>query len=76
MRVSLNNWADAQKAYADHRRACAPGMPGYGADVEREAEYYLGVAAMGRRQYEEALRHLYRCDELSRDLDSRRRQGS
>ena len=73
--VSMNNWALAQEAFASIAERAHRGMPGYGAGVEREAEYYLGVAALGRRQYDEALGHLYRCDELSRDLDRQEPSG-
>ncbi len=73
--VSLNNWVMAQEVFAAIAERAHGGMPGYGAGVEREAEYYLGVAAMVRRQYDEALGHLYRCDELSRDLDRQEASG-
>lgn len=42
---------------------------GYDRGVEREARYYLGVEAMQSKQYDDALRHLYSCDEISRTLD-------
>ena len=73
--VSLNNWTMAEEVFADVAGRARRQMPGYGPGVEREAEYYLGVAAMGRRQYDEALGHMYRCDELSRDLDRQEASG-
>jgi tetratricopeptide (TPR) repeat protein len=73
--VSLNNWTVARNVFAEIAARARRGMPGYGAGVEREAEYYLGVAAMGPRQYDEALSHLYRCDELSRGLDREEASG-
>ena len=73
--VSLNNWPAADSVWADVTGRAHRGMPGYGAGVEREAEYYLGVAEMPRRRYEEALGHLYRCDELSRSLDRKEASG-
>lgn len=73
--VSLNNWSLAEDVFADIAARARRRMPGYGPGVEREAEYYVGVAAMGRRQYDEALGHLYRCDELSRDLDRQEASG-
>jgi hypothetical protein len=43
---------------------------GYSSHALREAEYYLGVCDLNNKRYESALQHLYRCDELSRHLDT------
>jgi len=44
--------------------------PGYNQNIEREAEYYLGLSDLHARSYDSALTHFYRCDEMSRTLDS------
>jgi tetratricopeptide (TPR) repeat protein len=67
--VSLSNWSVAQRIFSEIVVDAQAGMRGYGADAEREAQYYLGVTAMMEGRYEEGLQHFYRCDELSRTLD-------
>ncbi|MEW6509386.1 MAG: tetratricopeptide repeat protein [Bacteroidota bacterium] len=68
--VSLNNWEAGEQVFAEIARRAEGGQRGYGPAVEREAQYYLGVAAMMIRRFDEALEHLYRCDALSRTLDT------
>jgi len=43
---------------------------GYTPNVEREAHYYMGQYSMEMGLYDSALAHLYKCDELSRSLDT------
>jgi tetratricopeptide (TPR) repeat protein len=73
--VAQNNWAAGDSVFGEIAARVHRGMPGYGPAVEREAEYYLGAAAMGRGAYDEALTHMYRCDELSRVLDLQEPSG-
>jgi tetratricopeptide (TPR) repeat protein len=73
--VSLGNWSAAEPIFQEIAARVRKGMRGYGPAVEREAEYYLGVAAMGARRLDEALTHFYRCDELSRVLDKNEQSG-
>jgi tetratricopeptide (TPR) repeat protein len=67
--VSMSNWPVAGQIFAEILARVQSSMRGYGADTEREAQYYLGFLAMMDKHYEEALKHLYRCDELCRELD-------
>lgn len=73
--VSLGNWGQAEPVFTEIVARARKGTRGYGAAVEREAEYYLGMAAMGGRRFDEALPHFYRCDELSRTLDRNEPSG-
>jgi tetratricopeptide (TPR) repeat protein len=68
--ASLNRTADAESTWTEAIRRVNSGGTGYTAAVEREARYYLGVSAMLERRTEAALEQLYRCDELSRTLDT------
>ncbi|MCZ6776511.1 MAG: tetratricopeptide repeat protein [Ignavibacteria bacterium] len=67
--VSLNNWPMVRQVFSDVAERVQRGQPGYNASVEREAVYYLGICDMNSRDYESALAHFMRCDELSRELD-------
>lgn len=73
--VSLGNWGEAEQVFAEIVVRVRKGMRGYGAVVEREAEYYLGMAAMGAKRLDDALARFYRCDELSRMLDKNEQSG-
>jgi tetratricopeptide (TPR) repeat protein len=67
--VALNNWDMVRSEFAEIAARARSGMRGYTPPVEREAEYYCGMAAMTGRRFDEALDHFYRCDALSRTLD-------
>ena len=67
--IVMGDLAKAQVIFADILDRCKKKRRGYGAGVEREAEYYLGLYDMTIGANESALRHFYRCDELSRQLD-------
>jgi tetratricopeptide (TPR) repeat protein len=43
--------------------------------MEREAQYYLGLYQMYKGRFDDALQHLYRCDELCRTLDTETPSG-
>jgi tetratricopeptide (TPR) repeat protein len=73
--VSLANWPSVQQVFAEIVGRVRKGQRGYTAVAEREAEYYLGMCDMNARQFEAALRHFYRCDELSRSLDKKEISG-
>lgn len=68
--VALNNWQLAEQVFAEIQSCARNHKRGYNASTEREAEYYLGLNEMAMHRYESALQHLYRCDELSRALDT------
>ena len=61
--------------YTDILSRASEHRPGYTANVEREAEYYLGQYNMTANNLGEALKHLYRCDEISRKLDNDEQSG-
>jgi tetratricopeptide (TPR) repeat protein len=67
--IVMGDLAKAQVIFADILDRCKKKRRGYGPSVEREAEYYLGLYDMTVGANESALKHFYRCDELSRQLD-------
>jgi tetratricopeptide (TPR) repeat protein len=71
----LANWAQSREVFGEIVARVRRGERGYTPTVEREAEYYLGVAWMAFGMPDEALLHYYRCDELSRSLDRRESSG-
>lgn len=73
--VSLGQWPKVQEVFADISDKARKGQRGYGPSTERESEYYLGVYEMSVQNYEKALLHFYRCDELSRLLDRDENSG-
>ena len=72
---SLSDWGGAEATFGEIVRRVQQERRGYTRSLEREAEYYLGLAQMSRRQYDAALAHFYRCDELSRALDTQEASG-
>jgi len=73
--VVMGNYQRAAETFQAILGKVRAGDRGYTGAVEREAEYYLGVCGMEMRQYDAALGHLYRCDELCRELDTREPSG-
>ncbi|HMK38976.1 MAG TPA: hypothetical protein VK569_06520 [Bacteroidota bacterium] len=67
--VGTVNWEMARGEFAEMIARARSGMRGYTPAVEREAQYYCGMASMLGRRFDESLEHFYRCDELSRALD-------
>jgi tetratricopeptide (TPR) repeat protein len=67
--VSMNAWGPAGEVFREIAARCERNMPGYNAVTEREARYYLGVAAQTRGENEAALKEFLRCDQLSRTVD-------
>jgi hypothetical protein len=73
--VALNAWPSAKEVFQEILDRCRRTDRGYTRVLEREAEYYLGFGELQAGKPEEALQHLYRCDELSRGLDKREPSG-
>jgi tetratricopeptide (TPR) repeat protein len=73
--VSMNDWPKARGTFEEIQRRVQRRERGYTPLLEREAEYYLGMADMNDHRTEDALRHFYRCDELSRTLDRKEPSG-
>jgi tetratricopeptide (TPR) repeat protein len=67
--AALANWGMAESVFRDIVARCRSGEQGYTPVVEREAAYSLGTTLMSLGRLDEALEHLYRCDELSRQTD-------
>jgi len=73
--VVMNNWEQADLVFREILERVDTGQRGYTPAIEREASYYLGMSAMNTRRFDEALRYFYRCDALSRRLDTRETSG-
>ena len=67
--ASLGRWNEMRQTFTEIIERVKTTKLGYTAGVEREAVYYLGLDDLNAGNYEAALQHLYRCDELSRNLD-------
>jgi tetratricopeptide (TPR) repeat protein len=67
--VVMSNWSKVKSVWSEILERCKKGQQGYNAGVEREAEYYLGLHDMTIGSRDQALKHFYRSDELSRNLD-------
>jgi len=68
--AALGRWDLAGNTFSGILGAATSGKTGYGKVVEREARYYLGVVEMQEGNLDTALAHFYRCDELSREIES------
>jgi len=66
---SLSKYGEAQAAFAEILKRCENGQRGYSDFAKREAMYYLGMIAMNMRNFDQALKYFYQCDEISRGLD-------
>jgi len=68
--AALGRWDLASGTFGEIQRKVTAGKPGYGPVVERETQYYLGVVDMQSGELDSALARFYRCDELSRSIES------
>ncbi len=73
--VVMGNYQRAEETFQAVLTKVRQGARGYSKGVERESMYYLGTCALEMRRLDDALGHLYRCDELSRTLDAREPSG-
>lgn len=67
--AALGLWNEMKREFSDVFQRVQKKQTGYDRSAEREAEYYLGLYDMTFNQYDTALKHFLRCDELSRMLD-------
>ncbi|MCU0452608.1 MAG: tetratricopeptide repeat protein [Bacteroidetes bacterium] len=67
--VANGRLAAANEIFAEVDRRYVTGQRGYDAYDGREAAYYLGRRDFIAGSYDTALKHFYRCDEMSRTLD-------
>ena len=67
--ISLGQVGEANDIFVDIERRYSQKQLGYDAYDAREAYYYLGKFEFMASRFDNALKHLYRCDELSRKID-------
>jgi tetratricopeptide (TPR) repeat protein len=68
--VAVGDWPQVAGVFGEVSDRALRGQRGYSPSIEREAAYYLGLCEMNNRRYPDALEHFYRCDQLSRSLDT------
>lgn len=73
--AALGMWNDMRQQFGEVLARVQRGHIGYARTAEREAEYYLGLYDMMIHQYDAALKHFMRCDELSQILDKGEQSG-
>lgn len=74
--AALGDWKKCRETFTAILQRSQSHAPGYTASAEQEAEYYLGLADCSTGHFDPALRHLYRCDELSRSLNGADQKGT
>jgi tetratricopeptide (TPR) repeat protein len=67
--VSTGRLGEANDVFVEIEKRCAAHQLGYDTYDAREAYYYKGRFEFTARRYDAALENLYKCDELSRNLD-------
>ncbi len=67
--VQMGIWPEVFRVFSDIQKKGLSGMTGYTTNILREAEYYLGMYYFTTRANDNAIRHFYTCDSLSRKLD-------
>ena len=66
-------WDQAREVFKTVAEQCEAGAPGYNTHMEELARYYLGRAHLYDQQYDQALQHLGRLEELTdRDIEDPR----
>ncbi len=68
--ASVGKWEETRKMFSEILENCNKKLYGYNVLYAREAYYYLGLSYMNIGKYDDALNYFYRCDELSRSLDT------
>lgn len=68
--AAVGKWEDTKKIFSEILSNCYNNQFGYSSSYAREAHYYLGLYYMHTGNYEESLKNFYKCDELSRSLDT------
>jgi tetratricopeptide (TPR) repeat protein len=67
--AALGQWNELEKTYLEILRRVKAKQLGYDTNIEREADYYIGIVQMNYGKYDSALQYFYLSDELSRTLD-------
>jgi tetratricopeptide (TPR) repeat protein len=76
--VNLGRWNEACAQFSEIAARCGGDSSvnvGYGNSALREATYYLGLCAMNRAAFGEAIRSMLQCENLSRQLDGKDDSG-
>jgi tetratricopeptide (TPR) repeat protein len=73
--VSLGYWAEGFKIFSEVEERYRNHQDGYDDYDGREAYYYIGRQYFLAGQFDESLKNLYRCDELSRKIDKNGSSG-
>jgi tetratricopeptide (TPR) repeat protein len=73
--VSLGYWAEAFQIFSEVEERFRNHQVGYDVYDGREAYYYIGRHYFLAGKLNEALQNLYRCDELSRQIDKNGASG-
>lgn len=73
--VSTGYWGEAFQIFSEVEKRYRNHQPGYDNYDGREAYYYIGRHYFLAGKLEEALRNLYKCDELSRPIDKQAASG-
>lgn len=71
----MGMWNEMKQTFSDIVERAMAKQTGYEISAEREAEYYLGLYEMNTKNLDSALQHFYRCDELSRTMDTKGPSG-
>jgi len=74
--VRTGNYSNFETYWREILKDCIDKKFGYNNDLAREAMYYIALALIRKKDYDLALRYLYKCDEGSRALDKDKRVSS
>lgn len=72
---SLGKWNEMKNIFSEVLENYSKNYLGYNESAVREAHYYLGNYYFTFGNYDSSLQHLYKCDELSRLLDTENQSG-
>ncbi len=75
LHAALGRWEDVQKVFNVIIDRSFKNQNGYNHIALREAYYYLGLNYFNTSVLDEALKYFYKCDELSRSLDTSDQSG-
>ena len=67
--VRTGDYSNFEMYWRDILKDCIDKKFGYNNDLAREGMYYIALALIRKKDYDLALRYLYKCDEGSRALD-------
>ena len=67
--VKHANWSAVNDVFQEIVKRCQSQWRGYNKSVEREGEYYIGYHYLVNGNFDEAVKHFVRCDDISRAID-------